>query len=124
MYSLSEKLPERYTQNPYMLEKNHLRLASLICGLVVLLVHFTVYAASDDETLATIETKKITLKDVRDRMEQLAPGKEIPRGTEDIERLVREVVRIEVFSRQAKIIDLDKDIDFQSRIEEITKAVL
>jgi peptidyl-prolyl cis-trans isomerase C len=107
-----------------MPEKNDLRLLSLLCGLAILLLHFTVYAASDDEALATIGTKKITLKDVRDRMEELAPGKEIPTGTEDIERLVREVVRIEVFAREAKIIDLDKDRDFQSRIEGITKAVL
>ncbi len=107
-----------------MPEKNHLRLPSLLCGLALLLVHFTVCAASGDEALATIGTKKITLKDVRDRMEELAPGKEIPTGTEDIEQLVREVVRIEVFAREAKIIDLDKDKDFQSRIEGITKAVL
>jgi hypothetical protein len=51
----SEKLSGRCTQNPYMPEKNHLRLLSLLCGLAVLLLHFTVYAASDDEALATIK---------------------------------------------------------------------
>jgi parvulin-like peptidyl-prolyl isomerase len=106
--------------------EKYLRMLSLSCGLAVLLFHSVVcYADSDEEqVLATIGDSKITLRDLKERVQKLSPGRKISQSAEDIGELIREMVRVEVFAREAKSVGLLKDKDLQSRIEEMTKNVL
>ncbi len=99
----------------------------MLCGLVLLLACLSVsYAESDKkEILATVGTYKITLKDLKDRIEKFPPGyEEIFQTEEGKEQFLREIVRIEVFSREARSTGLHRDKNFEARISEMTKALL
>lgn len=85
-----------------------------------------IYAQNNDgDVLAIIGDYKITQKYLEDRIEKLSPNyKDVFKTDEGKKELLRELVRIEVFSKEARRIGLHKDKDFKARIAEITKALL
>lgn len=75
--------------------------------------------------LATIGEKTITEQDLENRLAKLPFGfretYQTPQGRQD---LLRELVRIEVFSSEATLAGLDKDPQVQARLADLSKAVL
>ncbi|MEW6365621.1 MAG: peptidylprolyl isomerase [Acidobacteriota bacterium] len=100
-------------------------------GLVLLLNAFALVPASggpspqDDEVVAVAAGRKITQKDLEERISNLPDGyREVFETPDGRARLARELARIEVFSQEAVKIGLDKDPGLQTRLSELTKAVL
>lgn len=114
-----------------VIEKPGLRLLLVLHSLSVLLLFLSVsYAGADEkadekEVVARVGAYEITAKDLTERVQKLPPGLKVRYETEEgKENLLKEMVRIEVFSREAQSMGLHKDRDFQDRIAEITKALL
>ena len=114
-----------------MIEKLGLRLLLVLYSLSVLFIFLSVSYAGADENVdkkgvvARVGAYAITAKDLTERVQKLPPGLKVRYETEEgKENLLKEMVRIEVFSREAQSMGLHKDRDFQDRIAEITKALL
>ncbi|GAB4544858.1 MAG: hypothetical protein Fur0020_14080 [Thermodesulfovibrionia bacterium] len=99
----------------------------LILSIIILFVGFSlIYAGGDNEgVLVTIGTHKITTKELEDRIEKLPPNyKDLFQTDDGKDAFLKELVRIEVFSREARTVGLHKEKGFQRRLAEIEKALL
>lgn len=81
--------------------------------------------AIEEDVLAMVGNVKITSRDLENRIKNFPKGvKEVFRTKEGKENLLRDLVRIEVFAREARAIDLDKSRSFQKIRAEVIKALL
>ncbi|MHC1729903.1 MAG: peptidylprolyl isomerase [Syntrophobacteraceae bacterium] len=80
---------------------------------------------SEGRVLAIIGSNRITSKDLEERLQRLSPVlREDYSSEEGMQRLLKELVRIEVFSMEAQEQGLDKTPRFQKKLTEVRKALL
>jgi parvulin-like peptidyl-prolyl isomerase len=106
---------------------------ALICAGVFLL-HLSVFGTgivfadqySSGDVLATVGEKQITAKDLETRIRNLPPEmKEVfLNDAKEKEQLLKELARIEVFSREASRLNLDKSDRFKRITSEVIKTML
>ncbi|HOV86255.1 MAG TPA: peptidyl-prolyl cis-trans isomerase [Syntrophobacteraceae bacterium] len=78
-----------------------------------------------EKALAVIGSARITARDLENRIERLSPVlREEYSSEEGRQRLLREMVRIEVFSMEARARGLDRAPEFQRKLAEVEKALL
>lgn len=81
--------------------------------------------SQDTEVLVNIGTESITAKEFMDAIEKLPKSvKERVQTDAGKEDFLRELVRVEVFSKEAKAIGIDKEKDFQDRLSRMIKTLL
>ena len=105
-------------------------LSASFCFIMLLLAGDLSYASpyeksGENDVLALIGSQKITVKELNERLEKLPPDSKFIYVTEQgREQFLREMVRAEVFSREAREIGLNKVKDFRERITKIENALL
>jgi len=78
-----------------------------------------------EKVLAVIGSARITAQDLENRIERLSPVlREEYSSEEGRQRLLRELVRIEVFFMEARARGLDRAPEFQRKLAEVEKALL
>lgn len=84
-------------------------------------------SVSTDEVLANIGETQITEQELQQRLSRLPENvrqEYLGGGEAGIADFLHELVRIEVFSREARRIGLDQEPDIRKSIEDIAKAIL
>ncbi|MBI5238693.1 MAG: peptidyl-prolyl cis-trans isomerase [Deltaproteobacteria bacterium] len=101
------------------------RLALFFFILTVSALFWLKAEAGDKDTLATAGSFKVTAKDLEDRLLKLPEGyRDVFAAEEGKKELLKEIIRIEVFSREARASGLHKAPSFRARIEDITNSLL
>lgn len=81
--------------------------------------------SEDDKVLVSIGKKYITNKELNAAIDRLPPSmKDIYQTSTSKEDFLRELVRIEVFSKEAKAMGLDKNKSFKDSVERVMKTLL
>jgi peptidyl-prolyl cis-trans isomerase C len=103
----------------------------LLCGLLLLpgddrmLRHACANAGQADGVLAAIGHDRITSEDLEQHLNNLPPALREQFSTpEGREHLLKELVRIEVFSREGRTLGLDQSERFKAKLDAVAKALL
>ena len=103
----------------------------LLCGLLLLpgddcmLRHACANGEHADGVLAAIGHDRITSEDLEHHLKNLPPALREQFSTpEGREHLLKELVRIEVFSREGRTLGLDQSEHFKAKLDAIAKTLL
>ena len=103
---------------------------NVLAGLVIFgiaTIYTTAYAESSNQViLATIGNDKITLQELEDRISKLPPNQKIMYAKDGKNRydLLKEMIRIKVFSREARARGWQKEKSFKDRVKKAENALL
>ena len=102
------------------------RLASFTACFSMVFCLFLIVAAraETDPILAEIGDEKITLKDLEKKIRSIQEGIDKGYLKLDREELLLEMIRLEVFAKEAVVLGLDKDQKVQARVRDYKNKIL